>query len=398
LTTSFDSRIKKAFTDTSFSITVTSLTDLISFAVGCFAPFQSVRTFCLYATSAISFTYIYQLTFFSENFVVALNKGHAFHWSAIKKEQKLISHRNHFLANFFRTTYSDWLFKSWIRLIVLILFILYLVVSIWGCMHVKLGLEPNELLSINSHGREALSVMEKYFSDYGSYLHVWMYNLSEFHFSNRPIWIVLESEIALYEFTEYTGPSDSWLRAMMQYSQKSNIEITSNNFIYILKNIFLFQPQFARYKRDVLFDSTGNFLEVSRVLVQLRHVGANNQSRAMRVLRNIAKSRTIKTGVYADFFQFAEQYNAILPGTLSTLAIASFAVITVSLLLIPKRATSFWVSLSIVTVNVGILGFMTFWNVRLDFISMITIIMSVGFCIDFASHLAFNFAKNLCIQ
>ncbi|VDK80722.1 unnamed protein product, partial [Onchocerca ochengi] len=146
--------------------------------------------------------------------------------------------------------------------------------------------------------------------DYGSYLHVWMYNLSEFNSSNRQIWMILESEIALYEYTEYTGSSDSC---------------------------------------DILFDSTGNLLEVSRILVQLRYVGASNQSRAMRILRNIAKSSTIKTGVYADFFQFAEQYNAILPGTLSTIAIASFAVITVSLLLIPKTVTSFWITSSIIT-------------------------------------------------
>ncbi|CAG9532728.1 unnamed protein product [Cercopithifilaria johnstoni] len=416
----FDSRMKKAFTDASFSITVTSLTDLISFTVGYFAPFQSVRTFCMYAASAIFFTYIYQITFFSAILVLTSKreaaerhcltfqkcrkkgysrshtfpKSHTLYWSTIKEKQKMTPHRNHFLANFFRTTYSDWLFEPTARLIILVLFVLYLITSIWGCMHVKLGLQPNELLSIDSYGREALSVMEKYFSDYGSYLHVWMYNLSEFNFSNGRIWTVLESEIALYEYTEYTGSSDSWLRAMMQYFQKSNIEITPNNFVYILKNIFLSQPQFARYKRDILFDATGNFLEVSRVLVRLRHVGASNQSRAMQVLRNIAKSRIIKTGVYADFFQFAEQYDAILPGTLSTIAVASFALIIVSLLLIPKRITSFWISLSIITVNVGILGFMTFWNVRLDFVSMITIVMSVGFCIDFASHLAFNFSKD----
>ncbi|KAK6100847.1 Patched family protein [Brugia pahangi] len=427
LTDSFELRMKKAFTDASLSITITSLTDFISFIVGCFAPFKSVQSFCLYAATAISFTYIYQLTFFSailvltskreiakqhcltfqkmitsrkrkysgSHFQVVPYKSHTIYLSTIKEEKKTITYRNnHLLANFFRTTYSDWLLKPFVRLIVLLLFILYLIVSIWGCLHVKIGLEPNKLLSIDSYGHEGLSVMEKYFSDYGSYLHVWMYNLSQINFSNRQIWTVLEDEIALYEYTEYTGLSDSWLRAMIQYFEKSNIAITSDNFVYILKNIFLSQPQFARYKRDILFDSTGNLLDVSRVLVQLRYVGASNQSRAMRILRNIAKSRTIKTGVYADFFQFAEQYDAMLPGTLSTIAIASFAVIIVSLLLIPKKVTTFWVSLSIITVNVGILGFMTFWNVRLDFISMITIVMSVGFCIDFASHLAFNFAKD----
>ncbi|EJD74321.1 hypothetical protein LOAG_18350 [Loa loa] len=389
LANSFVTRMKKAFTDASLSITVTTLTDLISFTVGCFAPFQSVRSFCMYAVSAISFAYIYQLTFFSAVLVltskreaakrhcltfrktvsarkkrssglhlfseVMPHKGHTLYWSTIREERKMMPYRNHLLANFFRTTYSDWLFKPSIRLIILILFVIYLMASIWGCMHMKLGLEPNELLSIDSNSHEALAVMEKYFSDYGSYLHVWMYNLSEINFSNRQIWAILEDEIALYEYTEYTGPSDSC---------------------------------------DILFDTTGNMLEVSRVLIQLRHIGASNQSRAMQILRNIAKSRIIKTGLYADFFQFAEQYNAVLPGTLSTIAIASFAVIIVSLLLIPKRITTFLVTLNIITVNMGVLGFMTFWNVRLDFISMITIIMSVGFCIDFASHLAFNFAKD----
>ena len=51
------------------------------------------------------------------------------------------------------------------------------------------------------------------------------------------------------------------------------------------------------------------------------------------------------------------------------------------------------VSFSIVSINIGILGFMTFWSVRLDFISMVTIVMSIGFCVDFAAHLAYNFAK-----
>jgi predicted RND superfamily exporter protein len=83
----------------------------------------------------------------------------------------------------------------------------------------------------------------------------------------------------------------------------------------------------------------------------------------------------------------------VLPGTLSSVAIAGIAVIIVSLVLIPEPVAAFWVALCIVSINVGILGFMTFLSVRLDFISMVTIVMSIGFCVDFAAHLAYNFAK-----
>lgn len=113
----------------------------------------------------------------------------------------------------------------------------------------------------------------------------------------------------------------------------------------------------------------------------------------MHLFRRLAETSDLQTGVYADFFQFAEQYNAVLPGTLSSIAIAGAAVVVVSLAFIPVPTASLWVSFSIVSINVGILGFMTFWSVRLDFISMVTIVMSIGFCVDFAAHLAYNFAK-----
>lgn len=44
-------------------------------------------------------------------------------------------------------------------------------------------------------------------------------------------------------------------------------------------------------------------LEASRVTVQLRYVGARNQSRAMHLFRRLAETAELNTGVYADFFQ-----------------------------------------------------------------------------------------------
>lgn len=44
---------------------VTSTTSALSFAVGCFATFPSVQIFCVYATVAVVFVYVYQLTFFA---------------------------------------------------------------------------------------------------------------------------------------------------------------------------------------------------------------------------------------------------------------------------------------------------------------------------------------------
>lgn len=45
--------------------------------------------------------------------------------------------------------------------------------------------------------------------------------------------------------------------------------------------------------------------------------------------------------------------------------------VIVSLLLIPEPIAAFWVFFTIISINIGILGFMTFWGIRLDFISMV---------------------------
>ena len=47
------------------AITITSLTDALSFAIGCFAVIPAVWLFCLYSALAISFNYFYQITFFA---------------------------------------------------------------------------------------------------------------------------------------------------------------------------------------------------------------------------------------------------------------------------------------------------------------------------------------------
>ncbi|VDL74395.1 unnamed protein product [Nippostrongylus brasiliensis] len=331
--------MEETFADAGVSITVTSLTDFISFAVGCATPFPSVQMFCAYAVTAVVFTYIYQLTFFAGIMVYTNHRSFE---------------KNHVLSQFFRTTYSDMLLNPFVRAIIIVAFFAYLTVAIWGCTEVKLGLEPNDLLPDNSYGKQTLRLAEKYFADYGSSLHVWMYNLSKVDIGPRRMWSVLDKEIELYENTEFTGAADSWLRTFLQFVKQSGLLITQENFVYILKNVFLTQPQYGKYRR---------------------HVGCANQSRAMMLFRKLAETSLLPTGVYADFFQFAEQYNAVLPGTLTSIAYAGAAVIIVSLFLIPEPVASLWVSFSILSINIGILGFMTFWDVRLDFISMVTIVM-----------------------
>lgn len=68
--------------------------------------------------------------------------------------------------------------------------------------------------------------------------------------------------------------------------------------------------------------------------------------------------------------------------------------VIVALLFMPDLKCGFVVGISILSVGFGVLGFMTFWGVKLDATSMITIAMSVGFSVDFAAHIVYAFNEH----
>ncbi|XP_037076347.1 patched domain-containing protein 3-like [Pollicipes pollicipes] len=57
-------RMAKTYQDAAVSITITSLTNIISFLVGSISPFPSVRIFCIYTGLSVLMTYLWHVLFF----------------------------------------------------------------------------------------------------------------------------------------------------------------------------------------------------------------------------------------------------------------------------------------------------------------------------------------------
>ena len=49
---------------------------------------------------------------------------------------------------------------------------------------------------------------------------------------------------------------------------------------------------------------------------------------------------------------------------------------------------------AIISINIGVFGYMTLWGVNLDAVSMISIIMSIGFAVDLSAHIIYAFVTS----
>ena len=81
----------------------------------------------------------------------------------------------------------------------------------------------------------------------------------------------------------------------------------------------------------------------------------------------------------------------MLPTTIQCVAVAAIVMMFVSIIFIPHPLCAFYVAFSIISIELGVVGYMTLWDVSLDSISMINLIMCIGFSVDFSAHISYHF-------
>lgn len=66
----------------------------------------------------------------------------------------------------------------------------------------------------------------------------------------------------------------------------------------------------------------------------------------------------------------------------------------ISFIFIPNILCSLWVAFCIISIELGVAGYMALWDVNLDSISMINLIMCIGFSVDFTAHICYAYMSS----
>uniref|UniRef100_A0A1I7VZ19 Patched family protein n=1 Tax=Loa loa TaxID=7209 RepID=A0A1I7VZ19_LOALO len=491
-------RMRDMMAHAGVTISITNITDIISFAVGCISELPGIQLFCSYACITFIFCYLYQFTFFMAFLAImgaveknqrhcllfykvgeqcakkkmnsarfcnsrndcddslqcsSTNSGSDISYhsgnstqsngsslkTAIKihnliiagddlckqKPTEMVDVDNNFITEglfitavphlktqpigkkentrtqyFFGHIYAQFILRKECAILTYIFYSIYIGGAMVGCFNFSEGLEPENLVT-NDHYTSHYFADLKNFWVRGTQLHV-----AVLHPPNLTDPIQREKMMAVvqaFENTEYTLGRDGTIFFFLEYLNyldEINAELENTERIWNTKLLswLKYTGGSNQWATDIRFNENGTFQAFRFQIAMQNTVGANQHKNAAQKLREIADRQPFKIEIFHETFPFADQYIIIVPAIVRSIIISLICMATVAVILVPSLApcryeppSGILIIVSIISINTGIFGYMTFWGVNLDAVSMISIIMSIGFAVDLSSHITYAF-------
>lgn len=269
-----------------------------------------------------------------------------------------------------------------IKLGILLTYLCYLGISIYSTLHLEQGLEVRNLVSQNSY-YHGYSMIE--YDNFPTKMSISFILNRPLHYTNIKVVNNINELIRRAQTSKYIDNKVqlSWLKEYYNSILVDNK--TEYEFCNKLRFFFKFAPVF---KSDVVFSKNGSLITHSRIFVITKNIKRSyDQGQMMLDMRKVADDSNLPVFAFGQAFKYFEQYVAVLPNTLMTVGVATSACFFVTSLFMPHPLIILLVSLSTASIIVGVFGFMQIWGLSLSSITMIHVIMSVGFSVDFSTHI-----------
>ncbi|XP_076456429.1 patched domain-containing protein 3-like [Babylonia areolata] len=385
-------------------ITITSITDFLAFVIGTVSVFMSVTNFSLYAGVGVLFCYLSNVTLFCGCLVFhgrrVYASRHTLTCQVSKPREQLRQEGKSFFnallcggspptkerddespCEKFPSKILPLLFKNNIvSIIIIVLFLGYLAVSIYGTINLQQGLILKDLVLDTSYYHKFLILKDRYFP---TRIPVGLYvkEMDDYIGNNGDLYLSL-----LQQVKDDDGMDPSIERCWFTSFRATQLFNSSTPETFI-QSVQMFLTKKPEFKSDVVVDSHNSTIIASRCFVFSKaNSDQYDNAELMARMRDLADDSPLPVFAYHWAFVAFEQFVAVLPATLQLVGCALGVMTVVTFVFLPHVLMVLLVVLTIIMILVGIFGFLYYWDLTLSSITMIHLVMSVGFSVDFSAH------------
>eukprot|EP00915_Cephaloidophora_sp_WS-2016_P004522 GHVH01006055.1.p1 GENE.GHVH01006055.1~~GHVH01006055.1.p1 ORF type:complete len:1155 (+),score=179.44 GHVH01006055.1:848-4312(+) len=328
--------------------------------------------------------------------------------------------------------YALILLRPWMKVIVIVVFSGFAVISTYGLLHVEQGLDLEDLAPDSSYLKEFDDLSKKYFTEFDvptslffkkdipwhkqevqdslARLMAELHNIESLALIVDPLSRILNDQDY---FTDNNRNDEDYFNMAIQsalegsYSQFFADFLFEGDRVASWKATLFPKAMYTSQERAKFMIETRELLnawttspysivandkctdddKLCRDINQREFLTANNEFAAPNV------NNVVPLHGYAWNYMmiFYESDLEITKAVAVSMTVAVVAMLFVTLLLLSEITMGLVVVLMLFLIDLNLFGFMYFWNVKLNMISMINLVISVGFAVDYAAHMCHTY-------
>ncbi|KAK0409391.1 hypothetical protein QR680_004512 [Steinernema hermaphroditum] len=394
-------RLGETLVEAGPSICLSTLTNVLSFAIGAFTSTPAIQVFSIYTTVAIGVAFFYQVFIFGALLTLSPKK-------LTCRGPKILYKVRQFYHDLIRNL-GKVLASGKAPLAAVVFFVFYGWVIFVGSSRMEIEMKPDKVFLADSPVLTYLNMEKKYLENEADKVFLVVQNPGNFtNAKRRDDFFGFVQSIENLDETSIGFQSTSLI--LLQYMQYLEYHIfdtkesgfqqhRSDRFSYTLMPRFL--EEHPHWRPAIHIDASACALDhpqcIREFLFTTAFRGSSNMSeRAER----LAKWRFL-TAEYSDFNVTAYNGRNYLCDQLTT--VGSIAVATVlstlacltliCIMFIGETGSILSALLTVLSINAGVFAIMALTGINLDAVALSGLLMAVGFSVDYTAHISYHFAK-----
>ncbi|XP_067126193.1 patched domain-containing protein 3-like [Centruroides vittatus] len=406
-------RMEETYSNAAVSITTTSLMKFSTYCIGMTLPFPGVRTFSLYAAICVFFNYLFQLCFFGGCLALSgyrEEKGlHSFTCRPALESSEIYEEydeepKEDSLMAFFRNKFATFILHSRTQIIITFVYLTLLSIGIWRVLVIDEGFDVFKFHDNNYKITQAYRVYYDDFTEYPYTVHVVINEILDY--SDPQVQNKVQKIIQnFHSLPNIAGPELDifWLKyfkifqdhPISKYSLMGYDITQKKDFMDALRNVFLNFKGAQQFQNDIHFNHNGTEIISSRFLLIAKNVSDRiAEVNVMNDLWKIADEAPFKVSVHMLASPLIEQAIIVKTETFQLICITALLTFVIFICFISNFICAGVVAVSVVSISVQTIGYISLWGINLDIISMITLILCIGFSVNYPTHVCYSFVKS----
>lgn len=401
-------RVALALSNSGTAIFVTSVTNAAVFLISSTTKLPALRHFAWWAALGVFFDFLYTLTFLVPCLLWDERRMAAGRRDCLpcvrarpakaEKETNVCGVRLDFLSRFLGGPFARVLLNRYVRVGVLAAFLGFFGAMVYGASQLTLRSQFSDFFPGDSPSAAHNAQQEAFFSTGDSF---GVYTTDVLDYPSPAVQAELlrlcapgTGAIASSPYVD-SASVDCWYASLRETVADPATDLTGDAFYPALQN-FLTTPQGARFQNSLRFGEDRRISMARFTAQQLDFETNEEEVESMEALRELVDTSSLDGAFpYTFAFTFVEQQAVLVQEAALTVGLSLVFVLLVTLVLIGHPFASVITLASVGGAVTSVLGIVSFSDVHINSVSVISLALAVGLSVDYTAHIVRSFMEQV---